>query len=72
LRLARTCGKSLQQVHTLGGRETNSTCGAVKPVIDQADDLLGEVCGLDDDVGGVHVKGYNSEYGRKGSDSGVS
>ena len=59
--------ESLQQVHA-GGTRDQFNMQAVKPVIDQADDLLGEVYGLDDDVV-EYVKGYNSEYGRKGSDS---
>jgi hypothetical protein len=59
--------EALQQVHA-GGTRDQFNMQAVKPVIDDADDLLGEVYGFDQDVV-EYVKGYNSEYGRKGSDS---
>jgi len=41
---------------------------ALKPIIDRVDELFGELHGFDEDVV-EYLKDYNSEYGRKGSDS---
>lgn len=59
--------EALQQVHA-GGTRDQFDMQAVKPVIDNVDELLGEVYGFNKDVV-EFVKSYNSEYGRKGSDS---
>lgn len=67
LEMADDLWEALQQVHA-GGTRDQFNMPAVKPVIDRADDLLGEVYGFDDDVV-EYAKEYNSEYGRKRSDS---
>lgn len=67
LEMADDLWEALQQVHA-GGTRDQFNMPAVKPVVDRADDLLGEVYGFDDDVV-EYAKEYNSEYGRKRSDS---
>jgi len=67
LEVAEDLWGALQDVHA-GGTRDQFNMQAVKPVIDRADDLLGQVYGFDDEVV-EYAKGYNSEYGREGSDS---
>jgi len=67
LEVAEDLWGALQDVHA-GGTRDQFNMQAVKPVIDRADDLLGRVYGFDDEVV-EYAKEYNSEYGRKGSDS---
>ncbi len=59
--------EALQRVHA-GGSRDQFNMPVVKPVIDDADDLLGEMYGFDDEVI-EYAKEYNSEYGRRRSKS---
>lgn len=58
---------ALRRVHA-GGSRDQFNMPVVKPVIDDADELLGKVYGLDDEVV-EYAKEYNSEYGRRRSES---
>jgi type I restriction-modification system DNA methylase subunit len=60
--------EALQRVHA-GGSRDQFDMPVVKPVVDDADDLLGELYGFDYDII-EYVKQYNSEYGRQRSESG--
>jgi hypothetical protein len=65
--LAQELWDGMQKVHT-GGSRDQFDMPALKPIIDRVDDLFGELYDFDEDVV-EYLKDYNSEYGRKGSDS---
>lgn len=66
LEIADELWAALQRVHA-GGTRDQFNMPVVKPVIDRADDLLGELYGIDEEIV-EYVKEYNSEYGRKRTD----
>jgi type I restriction-modification system DNA methylase subunit len=65
--LADELWSGMQEVHS-GGSRDQFNMPALKPIIDRVDDLFGDLYELDEDVV-EYLKDYNSEYGRKGSDS---
>jgi hypothetical protein len=65
--LANELWSGMQEVHS-GGSRDQFNMPALKPIIDRVDDLFGDLYEFDEDVV-EYLKDYNSEYGRKGSDS---